>query len=804
MSKVQILYLLLLPITLFAQLNTSLSGLVVEKETGKVLPFAQIVLTMPENPVIIVGDLSDENGRFTLSGMKSGNYTLTCSFIGYKTNKVPVFIGTKNNIYNIGTIALEAQVLEGESVFVEAKRSIVSEGLDKKTFSAEELFNQSGGSVLEAMKSLPGVTVNQEGKVLLRGSDKVAVLMDGEQSSLTGFGNQKSLDNIPVSNIERMEIINNPSAKYDASGMAGIINIINKKEKRSGLNGEAGFSWGLGVLSTRKDDLPTPLGSYSKNPIYAPSLNLNYRKNDINVFLQSEVIDQKRLPNNEFTTRIYKNGEKIVSQVPENRSQTHYIFSGGMDWKLNDQDLLTVSSIFDYEGHIDTAQVPYINLNSNTRNRLWHWNEDEVTGYVNYRVNYKHQYQERGHELNATLQYTRGWEDEQYFLNDSSYVRESVDNTHIDATEHVTTASLDYVKPTRRGRMESGIKTQIRSIPVTYVTIKGVNSIIYPGLGDWSDWGENIYSGYLNYIYERPRYAIEAGFRVEQTNVYYEISPENIYYNQNDKYDYLELFPNVRLSYRMNSDNNISVFFNRRVDRPDEATLRIFPKYDDPELLKVGNPYLRPQFTRTMELAYEHSWQRGSFFLSGYYRLIDDPFTRVYSIDESNDEYDIINKIYQNVGSGSNSGVELLLSQQIKKNLKINGSYNYYNNIIDAYSGELLFPYPREFNIQKTTDLTWDMKLSGLLTPANGWQVQLVYIYYAPKNIPQGRQLSRSSLDLAVKKSVLANRAELAFSFTDILNQNGIRQELHEDTFDAVYENYYDTQVMRLGFKYKF
>ncbi|MBN2028839.1 TonB-dependent receptor [bacterium] len=804
--KKEILFLLLCTASrmAFGQDGASISGKIVEKETVEPMPYVQVMLVGSVNDEIVTGTLTDEGGWFSIAGIGEGSYRVRCSFIGYEMVEIPIFVGRLNTIYDLGTIELEMEVLEGDVVTVEARRTILSEGLDRKSFSIDEFFTQSTGSVLEAMKSLPGVTVDQEGKVMLRGSDKVAILIDGKQSSLTGFGNQKGLDNIPATHIERIEIINNPSARYDASGMAGIINIINKTEERTGFNGEIGFAFAMSDLTTRKEDLPTDLGRYSKNPKYIPSLGLNYRTDHVNLLLQAEVLRQRRLPNNEFTTRTYQNGRRTISQVPENRTQTHYIVNGGLDWFINAQDQISLSSIIDYESHVDTAQVPYINLNTDQRYRYWHWNEEEVTGYLNFRLGYKHLFHQVGHEFNAAVQYTRGWEDESYFLNDSSAVRQSVDNTHIVATEHITQLTVDYIKPLRSGRIEAGGKLQFRTIPVTYTTEQGDQSIIYPGLGEWSDWGENIFAGYVNAIVEKKAFDVEAGFRVEQTNIFYDIAPENIYYSQNDQYDYFEFYPNVRLTFKIDNQNNISAFYNRRVDRPGEPELRIFPKYDDPELLKVGNPYLRPQFTQTLELAYEHSWSSGSVFVSGYYRKIKDPFTRVYSIDDSNNQYDIINKIYHNVGSGSNTGMELLFSQGIARFWKLTGSFNLYQNLIDAYEGTLLFPYSRPFTIQQTKDQTWDLKITHLLTLPTDFQIQLVVIYYAPKNIAQGKQFARSSTDLSIKKGILQNRGEIVFTFNDIFNRNGIKQEYREEDFNALYENYYDTQVVQLGFKYKF
>jgi outer membrane cobalamin receptor len=226
------------------------------------------------------------------------------SFLGYEQAKRTV----SGNISDLGDIFLVPDAVRLEEVTITARRQAVSAVLDKKTFEAADFLATSGGSTLDMLKTLPGVTVNRDGKVELRGSDRVAVLIDGRQSALTGFGNQKGLANIPVSQIESIEIINNPSAKYDAAGMAGIINIKFKQEKEKGLNGDVGFTFGAGMLTKRKEDLPTGMPSFSNNLKYTPTLNLNYRTDKMNVFLQAYLQKQHGLPNNEFTTRFYDTG----------------------------------------------------------------------------------------------------------------------------------------------------------------------------------------------------------------------------------------------------------------------------------------------------------------------------------------------------------------------------------------------------------------------------------------------------------------------------------------------------------------
>jgi len=786
------------------QSNITVSGLVIDKNTKEVIPFASVAILTGGN-TIVNGGISESNGHFSIKGLANGSYKLKISYMGYNTHESELLIGKLNNYYDLGKISLLPSNTQIEEVTVNGERSEVNGTLDRKSYNIANSISQSGGSVMDAMKAMPSVSFDQDGKVILRGSDKVIVLIDGKQSSLTGYGNQKGLDNIPAANIERIEIINNPSAKYDASGMAGIINIIYRKEKQTGLHGSVGFDYGLGALTKAKADIPSELGSFSPTPKYIPNLDLNLKTGKLGIFLQSEVMRLQKLPNNEFTTRYYDDGRTIASQVPENRKQTHAIVKGGMDYQFNDHNSLTISGIYDWEVHIDSAQVPYIDRTNNTRTRYTSWREREITGYMNYQAHYTHKFEQAGHEIHALLQYSKGWEDETYHINDSSVVRpKGRDVTSVLGTEHTTTFATDYTKPLHSGRLETGAKMQIRSLPVDFEQIRGENSVLYPGMGSWTKWGESIYAGYLNWIHEVKKYSVEAGLRAEYTSVFYDMDKDNIYYSKNDKYNYFKLFPNVRLSCNLNENNVLSVFFNQRIDRPGEPELRIFAKSDDQELLKVGSPYLRPQYTKSAEIGYKKNWESGSLFLSGYYRWITDTYMRVYTQDTVNTQYDVILKTYANTGKASNLGLEVVFSQKLSDFYEFSGNINLYQNKIDAYTGNLLFPYEHTFDIEKTTDNTCDFKLINTVKLPKEWQLQLTALYMAPKNIPQGKQLSRSSVDLGMKKKLWQGKGEMNFAFTDIFNQFGLQQEITGEGFKAKYENYYETQVVRIGVKYKF
>ncbi|MDW3193014.1 MAG: TonB-dependent receptor [Cytophagales bacterium] len=788
----------------FAQSGSiTLSGKIIDQVNNEPLPFATAVIKNKIDSSLIKGSVADLEGYFQISGIAPGTYLLEVSFAGYQVKTQDLFVGKLSNYLDLGTIAItpDQQVLD--ELVVEGERTTVSSQLDKKSYGVESNLAQSGGSVMDAMRTLPGVTVDQEGKIILRGSDRVTVLIDGQQSALTGFGNQKSLDNIPAANIERIEVINNPSAKYNAAGMAGIVNIIYKKDQSKGLTGEVGLNLGLGAIGTRQDDLPTDLGSFSANPKLIPNLNLNYQGSKVNYFLQSSVLLQEKLPNNEFTTRFYDDGRIIASQVPENRKQVHYIVTGGVDWKISEDDILTLSGIFDYESHVDSSQVPFINRHlDGGRNRYYAWNEEEITGLANGTLNFKHQFPQPGHTLSSTFQFTKGWEDESYFLQDSSAVRQSGDTTMLLAEEFTTSWAIDYVKPLGSGRVELGSRLQWRRIPVDYTVGRGVNSIIYPGLGDNSNWGENIYAGYVNYIFERPKYNIEGGLRAEFTDVFYTIDEANIYYDENDAYDYFEVFPNIRFTYNINQNNRFSAFYNRRIDRPGEPELRIFPKFDDPELSKVGDPYLRPQFTQALEIAYGIDWESGTLFLAGFQRWIDNQFLRIYNEDTSSGG-NVINKIYQNTGPATNTGLEVILDQNITSFWKLSASVNWYINTIEDHQGFLRFPFERNYTLEASEDDTWDLKLNNQWEFQNGFKLQLTGVYYAPRNVPQGRQLERSSIDIGASKRIWKGKGELTASFTDIFNRFGINQQLTGTGFRANYQNFYETQVLRIGLKYK-
>jgi outer membrane receptor protein involved in Fe transport len=291
---------------------------------------------------------------------------------------------------------------------------------------------------------------------------------------------------------------------------------------------------------------------------------------------------------------------------------------------------------------------------------------------------------------------------------------------------------------------------------------------------------------------------------LEQTDVTYTIPEENIYYEDSDAYDYFELFPNVKLSLRLSDSDQLIAAYNRRIDRPGEPELRIFPKYDDPELLKVGNPYLRPQLSNVFEMGFARAWGGGSVRTTGYHRDITDAFLRILAIDDSNPNYDIVNRIYENAGNSTQSGVEVVVEQRVAGPWRVNGSVNWFVNDIEALETTLFFPTERPFSLAASKENTWDFTINNLFELPRDGQLQLSYIYYAERNVPQGRERARSSVDVAASWPLLDERVEAVLTFTDLFNDFAVEREIDGDGFTALYQNFLETQVATVGVRYRF
>ena len=778
----------------------TVSGLIKSNTDKKILPFVNVVLKQEKDTSFVTGTVTNEEGRFALSVVKSGSYILQLSYSGYFTKSQSILVGSLSTFLDLGTLELQQNTKQLQEIIVTSKLDEVSNRMDKKSFSVAANVSQSGGSVLQALKNLPGVTTNQDGKVELRGSDKVAILIDGKQTALTGFGGQTGLDNIPASAIERIEIINNPSAKYDANGNAGIINIIYKKNRQQGFNGKLGITTGLGALWQKKQNLPSIRPQYQTTPKINPSLSLNYRKNKVNTFLQADWLYTETLNKNEFVTRTFDNGIIINQQTKRNRN-THFLTTKlGIDYTINNNDILTISGLFGIEKIIDRGDQPFFNADLSERKRLWQFVEDELKTTAVASVTYQHKFKQAGHLLNVGFNYTFHREDEKYNFENILPTFTGLDSFKLLSDEHVADFNIDYVKPLKYGRIEGGIKFRYRDIPTNMQFKPGQNSPLDVNAGGQATYTEIIPAIYGNYVFESKKIEAEIGLRVEYVNLEYNVNPNHNTY-KSDGYNYTQPFPNVRLGYKINSQNKISLFYNRRVDRPNEVDIRIFPKYDDAEIIKVGNPALRPQFTNVYEIGYKTNLKKGYLYTAIYHRNTTETITRIATqVPPST----LIYAVFQNAANSYNTGIEMMFQHDFSKVISFNTNVNIYKNIINGFTVENKYPVPSTYTTGKESFTSGNIKMNGLFHLSKQTDIQITTIYLAPDIIPQGKISTRFSVDIGIKKQIQKSKGELFFNASDIFNTLQIKKEINGNGFKLLSTDYYETQVVRLGYTYKF
>lgn len=785
---------------LFAQVSqVSISGIVRVEFDQSPLPYVNVVLFQGTDSTFVAGTISNEQGFFTLSGIKPGQYTLRLSSIGYNRVFLPLQVGRLSAFLDLGTIYMSESAARLGEITVQAERDAIQEQLDKKSYSLQDNISQLGGSVLQAMQNLPGITVDRDGKIFLRGSDKVAILLDGKQTAITGIGAQAGLDNIPASAIERIEIITNPSSRFDASGNAGVINIIFRKESEEGFNSRAGFVFGLGGLTEKRANLPNMRDQYRYTPKVNPSISGNYKKGDVNIFVQSDLLWHKQMMKSELMDRVYISGEGITQQYQENRTQPIFNFKAGLDWNFNPSNTLSFSTLFNHREYTDLGDIPYLNTVTRQQTRFWEYYENEVNQTFFATLSHAYAFIQPGHKLVSTLNYSYRHKDEEFFFDNTLPNSVGTDTTGLVADEHIWDLTVDYTKPLQSGRMEIGTKQRSRIFPNDIFFNPGFNSILDPGLDGTAEYQEFLSAGYVNLVYEKNQWEVEGGLRLEYVEVDYLVDPDHIVY-KSDGFEYLSLFPSIRVTRLIDEYSRISAYYNRRVDRPEESALRVFPTYANPEILVLGNPGLEPQFTQSFELGYRRSWSDGYISGVAYHRIIDNTITRILTPVPGTSR---LNSVTQNADQSLNTGLEWVLSQKFGI-MNLNASANLYQNRISGFTIVNAYPYDITFSRGEESNYTGNVKMNGLFKFKSGLDLQLTGTYLAADILPQGKIYPRYSLDVGLNWKIQGGDGELFVNASDLLNTLVMEQEIDGIGFKIRSKDYYETQVIRLGYQYRF
>lgn len=788
-------------VVLFSQNSgVTVSGNVKDRADRAPLPYVTVLVQLASDSSFVSGTVTSEQGFYTLSELKPGNYLLRTSFVGYEDVITPFLVGRLSDYLDLGTTLMAGGSLSLEGVTVAGLREEITAAMDKKVYTIEDNLTQLGGSVLQAMQNLPGVTVDRDGKLFLRGSDKVSVLIDGKQTAITGMGSQSGLDNIPASAVERIEIIQNPSARFDAGGMAGIVNIIFRKEQLYGWNGRAGLTLGAGALGMKKESLAGIRDQYRLTPKINPSLSANYKKEDVNIFVHGDLLYHKQMMKNEFYDRQYVQSSDVRQQFLENRTQPVYNIRGGIDWTPNARNSLTFSSLFNYREYTDLGDLPYIEAVSGSPMRLWQYYENEVNQTLFTTLTHRHNFLQPGHSVVSSFNYSFRRKDEVFYFTNQQAGIVGTDTTGLIADENIFDLTVDYFRPLRSGRLETGTKQRARIFPNDIYFSPGQNSILDPGLAGTAEYREWLSAVYANYVYELTSLELEAGLRLEYVKVDYLVDPRHTVY-ESDGFEYFDLFPNVRASWLLSENQRITAFYNRRVDRPEESALRVFPTYADPEILSMGNPGLEPQFTQSLELGYRQSWQQGYVYLAVFHRMSRNLLTRIITEVPGTNR---LASISQNAGKGQNTGLEWIFSQRLGSRTRLNANAMAYRNNMGGFT--IVNAYPSNISFSRPEQTAWagNAKLQMILTLPNKFELQFSGTYMAPDLIPQGKILARYWADAGIKREIQQGKGELFLNVSDVFNSLVVKHELQGTGFNVYSEDFYETQVMRLGYQYRF
>lgn len=779
--------------------KTDVSGKLKSASDQSPLIYANIQLRKAEDQQFVSGTITDEDGDFLLKEIAPGSYTVSVSYVGYENKELSINIGKLSPYLDLGTVFLKENITQLEEVSVRAEGEEISFGLDKKTYTTDHNLSQLGGSALQVMQNLPGITIDREGKVFLRGSDKVGILIDGKQTAITGMGQQQGLENIPASAIERIEIVNNPSAKYDASGMAGIINIIMKKEQQKGWNGKVAMLGGVGGLLLKRESYVNIRSQYRFTPKINPSVSLNYQQSKLNFFAHADVLYHQQMMKNEFVQRTFDDGSVINQQFLENRTQPIYNFRTGLDWHPNDRNSLSLSVLYNYRAYTDLGDIPYLNQDME-RIRYWKYYEYELNQTLFVSLNHRYKFKQAGHQLNSSFNYSFRRKDEVFHFSNELPQLTGTDTTVLIADEHIFELNNDYIKPLRHGFLEVGSKQRVRIFPNLITFLPGENSILDPGLDGTAEYRELLSAFYGNYVYEHPKFEIEGGLRIEYARIDYIVDPAHAVY-ESEGFDYFAPFPNLRASWLIDKSSSLSLFYNRRVDRPEEKDLRVFPTYADPEILVLGNPALEPQFTQSVEAGYKKHWENASFYLAAYHRESRNILSRILTEVPGSSR---LASIKQNAGNGQNSGLEMVITAAIGNYAKLNLNTNAYRNSIDAFTVVSAYPSEISFTAAAQKAISGNVKLNTSFQLPKQIKLQATATYLAADIVPQGQISERFFIDAGLTKSVQQGKGEWFLNMSDVFNTLVIEYRFAGNNFVLNSTDYYETQVLRVGYSYRF
>ena len=805
MKKTFLIALLLLSISIFAQRPQrpqnqeqqpiTITGTVLDKDDGLPLEYATLVLHSVENPQKVTGGITDIDGNFKVEALP-GKYNISIEYISYKTYKLPNQLLSES--INLGAIKLALDVSQLEGVEVVGEKTTVEVRLDKKIYNIGKDLTTSGATISDALNNVPSVNVDVEGAISLRGNENVRILINGKPSALAGFGSTDALRELPADAIEKVEVITSPSARYDAEGTAGILNIVLKREKTLGFNGSVNVNIGY----------PGQSGI---------SVNANLRTDNFNIF-NTIGYRYNDSPGHAFYENSYTNGQ--YDQINENRDYTRRSKglnnNFGVEYFINKKSSITGSFFMRFQDGDDLTENYSNYFEDGLLTRQSFREEIELEDEENYQfsLNYMNNIDDAGQKLTVDLQYSNGDEvenstidDNNTFPNASLNTLESVYQNEIQ-DEYLVQA--DYVLPMGDAQFEAGYRGTFEK-EVTDYKLDSLNRttglfVTNEDLTNKFNYEENVNAVYTQYGNKYGKFSFLAGLRLENTQLKGEVTSDydtssveealgqdvDLNFDKN----YLGLFPTLNLIFEIGEMENISLGYNRRINRPRGRFINPFPSRSSRANIFQGNPDLDPAYSNSYDLGYLKRWDKLTLTSSVYYKRETNSFEYIQEAtgQTTTDSVRIIRSIPINLSSNERIGAEAGILYNPKKWLRLNTSVNFFK-----------FSSEGEFNgVDYGTDNTsWFARFGSKVSLPKKIEWQTNAFYMGPRQNSQTETQSMLSLNLAFSKDIMKDKGTLSLNVSDLLNSRKRQSYTVSDDFTSRSEFQYRPRSITLSFRYR-
>jgi len=766
MNKAIILFsFLFFSASLYAQEgSTTVTGVVMDLETGGVVPFATVVLISSMDQSIIAGNTTDAKGQFSLQ-TKTETFSIKVSFIGFKDKMVENF-EIKEGIVNLGEILISQDGQFLDEVLVRAEKSQTTFELDKRVFNVGKDLSSTGASALEILNNVPSVNVTIEGQIQLRGSSGVQILINGKPSVLASEGGN-ALGSITADMIEKIEVITNPSAKYEAEGTSGIINIVIKKEERKGVNGSVSLNTGI------PDN-------------HSIGFSMNKRSEKLNLFTQIGVGFRKgpnffKNENRDLTT-----GNTILSNGKEFRNETFYNVVLGADYYFTDRDVLTVSGNFVLEMENQPSFTNFELLNAQ-RQIMSSWEREEETTASNpkwqYEVNYKKEFKDtKDHNLLFSAQGNFFGKAQSSDFANTTLTGERLNElqqTLTDFSEIRNTIKIDYSKPfSDQLTLETG--GQYLAIDVSNdFEVANFQDGVYtkdPAFTNVFDFDQHVIGVYGTMAYEGKRIGVKAGLRLEETQVETLLKTTK----EPNEQRFSNLFPSFSSSYKVSDVFSLQASYSKRIYRPRLWDLNPFFNIRNNFMIRAGNPDLLPEFTDSYEFISIYQLDKASFNFGVYYRYTNGLIERVTTVQ---DNVNLTRPV--NLGTSGTTGIEFNAEYNPSEWLRLTSdfNYNYFNR-----QGQL---ESRSFDF---TGDQWSAELASRFKLVSDFDIEASANYRSRVQTVQSLQSDNLFFDIGFRKKILKGRSVINLSVRDVF-----ASRYRESIFDQPESGFYQYSFSQRG-----